>query len=168
MERWYYANKQCSWREYIEISGIPASLVHNGLKSKVFEVLKEISIPIDPSLVENCHRLPYKSLPKKVIIELNRRKDIRWILLNKNKLKKLKPEPVNLPGETNVFINESLCFHYKKTVIKMEKFVGRWWHFRVLCHKRIAENQAAQWICVHNHKRFLLEKAVFRKSIDWR
>ena len=86
MERWYYANKQCSWREYIEISGIPASLADNGLKSKVFEVLKEISVPIDPSLVEDFHRLPSKGLPKKVILKLNRRKDIRRILLNKNKL----------------------------------------------------------------------------------
>ena len=40
MERWYYANKQCFWREYMEISGIPASLADNDLKSKVFEVLK--------------------------------------------------------------------------------------------------------------------------------
>ena len=118
-ERWYYANKQCSWREYIEISGIPASLTDNGLKSKVFEVLEEIGIPINPSLVEDCHCLPSKGLPKKVIIKLNRCMDIRRILLNKSKLKNLKPESVNLPGETNVFINESLCFYYKKTVIKM-------------------------------------------------
>ena len=119
MERWYYANKQCSCREYIEISGIPASLADNGLKSKVFEVLKEISVPIDPSLVEDCHHLHTKGLPKKVIIKLNRRKDIRRILLNKSKLKKFKPQLVNLPGETNVFINETMCFYYKKTVIKM-------------------------------------------------
>ena len=118
-ERWYYANKQCSWREYKEISGIPASLADSGLKSKVFEVLEEISIPINPSLVEDCHRLPSKGLPKKVIIKLNHCKDIPRILLNKSKLKNLKPESVNLPGETNVFINESLCFYYKKTIIKM-------------------------------------------------
>ena len=117
MERWYYTNKQCSWREYIEISGIPASLADNGLKSKVFEVLKEISTPIDPSLFEDSHRLPSKGLPKKVI-KLNRRKAFVESCGTKT-LKNLKPEPVNLPGETNVFINESLCFSYKKTVIKM-------------------------------------------------
>ena len=86
MDRWYYANKQCSLREYIEILGIPASLADTGLKSRFFEVLKEISVPIDPSLVEDFHRLPSKGLPKKVILKLNRRKDIRRILLNKNKL----------------------------------------------------------------------------------
>ena len=119
MERLYYANKQCSWREYIEISGIPASLADNDLKSKFFKVLKEISVPIDPSLIKDCHRLPSKGLPKKVIIKLNRRKDICRILLNKNRLKNLKPKTVNLPGEINVFINKSLCFYYRKIVIKM-------------------------------------------------
>ena len=92
IERKCYAKKQYSWRECIEISGIPASLVDNGLKSKVFEILKEINVPIDPSLVDDCHCLPSKDLPKKVIIKLNRRKDIRGILSNKNKLKNLKPE----------------------------------------------------------------------------
>ena len=33
--------------EHIEISGIPASLADNGVKSNVFEVLKEISVPIN-------------------------------------------------------------------------------------------------------------------------
>ena len=112
MERWYYANKQCSWREYIKISGIPASLADNDLKSKVFEVLKETSVPIDPSLVKDCHRLPSKGLPKNVIIKLNCRKDIRRILKFETRI-----DETN--GETNVFINESFCLHYKKTVIKM-------------------------------------------------
>ena len=91
-----YAHKQCSWTEYIEILGIPASLADNVLKSNVFEVSKEISVPIDPSLIEDCHRLPCKGLPQKVIIKLNRRKVIRRILLNKNKPKTLKTETVNL------------------------------------------------------------------------
>ena len=111
MARQCYANKQYSWRECIEILGIPAILANNCLKSKVFEILKEITVPITPSLVEDCHHLPSKGLPKKVIIKLNHRKDIRRILLNKNKLKNLKPELVNLPGKTKVFINESLCLY---------------------------------------------------------
>ena len=81
------------------------------------EILEEI----DPNLVDNYHRLPSKASPKKVIIKLNRHKDIRRILLNKNKLKYLKPESVNLPGETNVFINESLCLDYKKLWSKCKK-----------------------------------------------
>ena len=37
--------------------GMPASLANNGLKS-------QIDVPINPSLVEDCHRLPSKDSPK--------------------------------------------------------------------------------------------------------
>ena len=124
MERRCYANEQYSRRKCLEISGIPASATDNGLESKILEILEEIDIPIDPKLVEDYHRLLSKSSPKKVIIKLDRRKDFRRILLNKSKLKNLKPESVNLPGETNFFIDESLCLYYKKIVVQMLKVVG--------------------------------------------
>ena len=124
MERRCYASEQYSRRKCLEISGIPASAADNGLESNILEILEEIDIPIDPNLVENYHRLLSKSSPKKVIIKLDRRKDIRRILLNKSKLKNLKPESVNLPGETNFFIDESLCLYYKKIVVQMLKVVG--------------------------------------------
>ena len=85
--------------------GIPASADVNSLELKVLEILEEIDFPIDPTLVEDYHRLPSKGSPKKVIIELNRRKGIRRILLNKNKLKNFKQESVHLPGEIKVSIN---------------------------------------------------------------
>ena len=124
MERRCYANEQYSRRKCLEISGIPASAADNGLESNILEILEEIDIPIDPNLVEDYHRLLSKSSPKKVIIKLDRRRDIRRILLNKSKLKNLKPESVNLPGETNFFIDESLCLYYKKIVVQMLKVVG--------------------------------------------
>ena len=124
MERRCYANEQYSRRKCLEISGIPASAADNGLESNILEILEEIDIPIDPNLVEDYHRLLSKSSPKKVIIKLDRRKDIRRILLNKSKLKNLKPESVNLSGETNFFIDESLCLYYKKIVVQMLKVVG--------------------------------------------
>ena len=103
---------------------IAASIGDNNLKSKVLKILEEIDVPTDPALVEDCHRLPSKSSPKKVIIKLNRRKDIRRILLNKNKPKNLKPSLVHLPGETKVFINESLSFYYKKLWSKCKRLWG--------------------------------------------
>ena len=121
MERRCYLNKQYSRRKCLEISGIPASVADNGLESKSFGNFKEIDVPIDPTFVEDCHRLPSKGSPKKFIVKLNRRKDIRRILLNKNKLKNLKPESVNLRGETKVFINESLCLYYKKLWSKCKR-----------------------------------------------
>ena len=123
MERRCYANEQYSRRKCLEISGIPASAADNGLESNILEILEEIDIPIDPNLVEDYHRLLSKSSPKKVIIKLDRRKDFRRILLNKSKLKNLKPELVNLPGETNFSIDESLCLYYKKIVVQMLKVV---------------------------------------------
>ena len=89
MERRCYANEQYSRRECLKISGIPANIDDNGLESKVLEILEEIDIPVDPSLVEDCYHLPSKGLPKKVIIKLNCLKDIYRILLKKNKLKNI-------------------------------------------------------------------------------
>ena len=90
MERRCYANEQYSRRECLEISGIPASVADKDLESKVLEILEEIDVPIDPTLVEDCHRLPSKGSSKKVIVKLNRRKDIHRILPNKNQTQKFK------------------------------------------------------------------------------
>ena len=108
MERRCYANEQYSGRECLEISVIPSSVADKDLEWKVLEILEEIDAPIDLTLVEDCHGLPSKGSSMKVIVKLNRRKDIHRILVNKNKLKNSKPELVHLPGETKVFINESL------------------------------------------------------------
>ena len=121
MERRCYANKQYSRRECLEISGIPAIVADRDLESKVSEILEEINVPIDSNLVEVCHHLPSKGLSKKVIVKLNRRKDIHRILSKKNKLKNLKSESVHLLGETKVFINESLCLYYKKLWSKCKR-----------------------------------------------
>ena len=70
--------------------------------------------PNRPYLGWGLSRFTLQGLVKESHCQINRRKDIHRILLNKNKLKNLKPESVHLPGETNVFINESLCLYYKK------------------------------------------------------
>ena len=142
MERRCYANKQYSRKECLEISGIPASVAGNDLEPKVLEMLEEIDVPIDPTLVEDCHRLPSKGSPKKVIVKLNHRKDIHRILPNKNKLKNLKHESVHLLGETKVFINESLSLYYKKLRSKCKRLWSS--YFRVLGKEWIAEYQAVQ------------------------
>ena len=116
-----YANEQYSRREWLKFLGIPASFADNDLESKVLEILEEIYVPTNPTLVKDRHRLPSKDSPKKVIIKLTRRKDIRGILLSKNKLKNLKPESVYLPKETIVFINESLCLYHKKLWSKYKR-----------------------------------------------
>ena len=49
------------------------------------------------------------------------RKDSRRELLNKKKLKQLKPESLNLPASVKIYINESLCPYYKKLWTKCKK-----------------------------------------------
>ena len=71
MERRCYANEQYSSRECLEISGIPASVADKDLESKVLEIVEETDVPIDPILVEDCHRLPSKGSSKKDIVKLN-------------------------------------------------------------------------------------------------
>ena len=121
MESRCYANEQYSRRECLEISGIPAVVADRDLESKVSKILEEINVSVDSNLVEVCQRLPSKGLSKKVIVKLNRRKDIHRILSNKNKLKNSKSKSVHLPEETKVFINESLCLYYKKLWSKCKR-----------------------------------------------
>ena len=90
MERRCYANEQYSRRECLEILCIAASVAEKNLESNVLEILEGIDVPINPTLVEDCHHLPPKDSSKKVIVKLNRRKDTHRILSNKNKLKKFK------------------------------------------------------------------------------
>ena len=68
MQRSCYASKQCSRRECLDILGIPASVDDKDLESNVLEILEKIGVPIDPTLVEDCHRLSSKGSPNKVII----------------------------------------------------------------------------------------------------
>ena len=70
-----FTNEQYSRRECLEISGIPPSVKDNELETKVLSILEEIAAPVDPGLVEDCHRLPSKGKPKKVILKLNCRKE---------------------------------------------------------------------------------------------
>ena len=87
VERKCFANEQYSRRECFEISGIPSSVKNNEFDTKVLTILEEIDAPVDPGLVEDCHRLPSQGNPKKVILKLNHRKDSRKVLLNKRNLK---------------------------------------------------------------------------------
>ena len=121
LERKCHVNEQYSRRECLEISGIPAEVGDKDIEKKVFEILDAIDAPVNTDLVDDCHRIPSKSSPKKVILKLSRRKDSRRVLLNKKKLKQLKPESLNLPAGVNIYINESLCPYYKKLWTKCRK-----------------------------------------------
>ena len=90
-----------SRRECLEISGIPAEVGHKDIEINMLEVLDAIDTPVNTDLVEHCSCIPSKDSPKKVILKLSRRKDSRPVLLNKKKVKQLKPESLNLPACVN-------------------------------------------------------------------
>ena len=121
LERKCHANEQYSRREFLEISGIPAEVEDKDTEKKVLEVLDAIGAPVNTDLLEDCHCIPSKGSPKKVILKLSRQKDSRRVLLNKKKLKQLKPESLNLPASVKIYINESLCPYYKKLWTKCKK-----------------------------------------------
>ena len=105
----------------LKYQAFPAEVGDKDIEKKVLEVLDAVNTPVNTDLVENCHRIPSKGSPKKVILKLSRRNDSRRVLLNKTKLKQLKPESLNLPASVKIYINESLCSYYKKLWTKCKK-----------------------------------------------
>ena len=57
LERKFWENEQYSWREHIEISGIPQSIEQIELEKIVLNVFDKIDAPVDPQNIEACHRL---------------------------------------------------------------------------------------------------------------
>ena len=91
------------------------------METKILRIVEEIDAPVVPGLVEDCHCLPSKGNPKKVVFKLNFPKDARKVLLKKQQLKNFDPETVNLPSGTKIYINKSLCTYYKKLWPKCKK-----------------------------------------------
>ena len=56
--------------------GILTSVAHNGIEHWILYILEKIAVPINSTLVENCHRLSSKCSSMKVIIKWNCHKDI--------------------------------------------------------------------------------------------
>ena len=77
LERKCHANEQYCRRECLEVSGIPAEVGDKDIEKKVLEVLDPIGAPVNTNLVEDCHRIPSKGSPKKVILKLSCWKDSR-------------------------------------------------------------------------------------------
>ena len=58
-----------------EISGIPAEVAGKDIEKTVLQILEAIDALVNTDLVEDCHRIPSKGSPKKVILKLSHRKD---------------------------------------------------------------------------------------------
>ena len=87
----------------------------------MLEILDAIGASFNNEMVEDCHRIPSKDSPQKVMFKLSRQKDSRRVLLNKKKLEQLKPETLNWPAGVKIYINEIICPYYKKLWTKCRK-----------------------------------------------
>ena len=70
-ERDSYATQQYSWRDCVEIAGIPQTILDEALESKSLEILHAVEVKVDTSHVQACHRLKKKA---KTIIKFTNRK----------------------------------------------------------------------------------------------
>ena len=113
--------EQCSilQTETLEISGIPENIDNGELEGKVLTVLSKLDVSIDPANVEACHWLKSHNKGKKAILKLFRRKDSDEIRRVRSKLKTTDLKPIGIT--TPVYINDSLCFYYKKLWSKCKK-----------------------------------------------
>ena len=95
--------EQYGRRNNIEITGIPDSVPDQNLKTKVVDILNEITVNVSPKDIEACHRVgASKNSSKKTIVSFINRKHAKKALLSRKNLRK------SASPNCNVFINENL------------------------------------------------------------
>ena len=106
----YWKNAQYFRRDTLEVVGIPTSIRDNDLEQNILDVFQEIGVNICDRNIQGCHRLTDKD---RTIAKFTNRKDCLRILRVKRQLKGLDPATVDLPEETKIFVNASLCPYYR-------------------------------------------------------
>ena len=109
-----WANAQHSRRECLDIVGILCEVSGTALEEKVLNIFDKIGSIISPDHIEFCHRIIKKQCS-------SWRKDCQQVWQVKKDLKKLKMEGFDLSGSNKLFINISLCPHYKVLRSKSKK-----------------------------------------------
>ena len=119
LERQRWANVQYSRRECLDIVGIPREVSREVLVEKVLNIFGKRGCDISPDRIEACHRVGRTN--DTVIVKFSRRKDCQHVWNVKKDLKKLTLEDLELPGNSKLFINRSLCPYYKMLWSKSKK-----------------------------------------------
>ena len=91
--------------------GLSSSIEDKDLEPTVCKVIQHIGAGITEEGIEASHRLNKYS--DRTIVKFSRRKDYEHVMRKKSELRKLKPFELNLPSGTKLYINESLCPHYR-------------------------------------------------------
>ena len=119
LERQCWANAQYSRRECLDIVGIPRKVSGEVLEEKVLNIFGKLGCDISPDRIEACHHVGRTN--DTVIVKFSRRKDCQHVWNVKKDLKKLTLEDLELPGNSKLFINRSLCPYYKMLWSKSKK-----------------------------------------------
>ena len=107
------ANEWYPGPEWLEMSRFLDSLSNNNLEETILKIFDEAGVTIDSRDIKACHRLNEPACLKKVIIKISKRNDVAKVMNNKNKLKSMKPQNIDLLSSCKIFINESLCKYFK-------------------------------------------------------
>ena len=97
-----WANAQYSRRECLEVAGIPRQVDDKNLETKVLSIFQKIGCTIDPTFIDDCHRLGKSNY--RVIVKFTRRKDCKQILKVKKDLRNLDIEDLDPRRGTKVYI----------------------------------------------------------------
>ena len=81
------------------------------LSEKVLNIFGKLGSDISPDRIEACHRVGRAN--DTVIVKFSRRKECQHVWSVKKDMKKLTLEDLELPGNSKLFINRSLCPYYK-------------------------------------------------------
>ena len=139
-ERKCYENEQYTRRECLEISGILGNIDDNALEETVLGLLSKYHALVDPSNVEDCHRLKStNNAPQKVIIKLSKQKDMYRVLKAKPSLKNVNLNGTGTPPGTPIFVNQSLCSWSKCKRLWLNKVVESFWVPKGLCRMSLLD-----------------------------
>ena len=107
VERQRWKNSQYSRCDCVKVIGLPSSNADDQLENTVCRVLQYIAANIIDEKIESCYWL--NRIIDRTNVKFLRRKNCDQVIKVKSELKKLKPADFDLPGGTNLYINESLC-----------------------------------------------------------
>ena len=111
IERQCWANVQYSRRECLEVARIPQQVDEKNLETKVLSIFQKIGCTIDATFIDDCHRLGKNNV--RVIGKFSRRKNCKQIFKIKKDLRDLNMDDLDLPRNTKIYINQSLCPYYR-------------------------------------------------------
>ena len=138
-----HENEQYSRRECLDISGIPSSIEDGAFEDNVLELFRKVNVLIDPSKVEDCHRLKFNNnAPQKVIMKLSKRKHVYCVLKAKSSFKNAGVTKNGIPPH---ICKSFLCSYYKFLRSKCKKLwvnkvIESFWLSKGSCRSRLINN----------------------------